>query len=146
MQGLFRGFVTLICGVAAFYFVFWMGGALLHALGLPFWISFVFSAGVSALVGRYIWARTASVQSGLAGSVVLGALITGGVGFVAGFFGPLVFAPDANQGPLLGLFITGPLGFAAGGVGGGVHWLVRRRRAAPYGEAPADPRVEPTRR
>jgi len=34
--------------------------------------------------------------------------------FAVGFFGPLAWAPDANQGPLLGIFITGPLGFAAG--------------------------------
>jgi len=38
------------------------------------------------------------------------ALILGAVGFVAGFFGPLTFSPEANQGPLLGIFITGPGG------------------------------------
>lgn len=36
-------------------------------------------------------------------------------GFAAGFFGPIILNPDANQGPLLGLFITGP-GGAAGGL------------------------------
>ena len=42
------------------------------------------------------------------------ALLLGGIGFAAGFFGPIVFAPEANQGPLLGIFITGPLGFLIG--------------------------------
>lgn len=42
------------------------------------------------------------------------ALLLGGIGFAAGFFGPMIFAPGANQGPLLGIFITGPLGFLAG--------------------------------
>jgi hypothetical protein len=42
------------------------------------------------------------------------ACIVGGVTFAAGFFGPIVFVPQANQGPLLGIFITGPLGFGAG--------------------------------
>ena len=42
------------------------------------------------------------------------ALLLGGIGFAAGFFGPLLFAPDANQGPLLGIFITGPGGFLVG--------------------------------
>jgi hypothetical protein len=37
-------------------------------------------------------------------------------GFAAGFIGPMVFAPDANQGPLVGIFITGPAGFALGAV------------------------------
>lgn len=41
-------------------------------------------------------------------------LILGGIGFAAGFFGPMVFAPGANQGPLLGIFITGPGGFVLG--------------------------------
>lgn len=42
------------------------------------------------------------------------ALGVGAVGFVLGFFGPMLLAPGANQGPMLGIFITGPLGFACG--------------------------------
>lgn len=38
-----------------------------------------------------------------------GSLILGVLGFAAGFLGPLVFTPDASQGPLVGLFLTGPL-------------------------------------
>ncbi|MGH9572045.1 MAG: hypothetical protein ACRD40_00730 [Candidatus Acidiferrales bacterium] len=37
-------------------------------------------------------------------------LILGAVGFVCGFFGPIVLNPDANQGPLVGLFLSGPAG------------------------------------
>ena len=44
------------------------------------------------------------------------AMLLGGIGFAGGFFGPIVFAPEANQGPLLGIFITGPIGFALGGL------------------------------
>ena len=50
-----------------------------------------------------------------------GAALVGGIGFVAGFFGPIIFAPEANQGPLLGIFITGPLGFVVGGLAGLVY-------------------------
>jgi hypothetical protein len=42
------------------------------------------------------------------------ALVLGGIAFAAGFFGPMIFVPGANQGPLLGIFITGPAGFLAG--------------------------------
>jgi hypothetical protein len=61
-------------------------------------------------------------------AMFLGALITGGVGFCGGFFGPLIFAPEANQGPLLGIFITGPLGVVLGAIGGLVFWLVRQAK------------------
>jgi hypothetical protein len=40
--------------------------------------------------------------------------ILGGAGFAAGFLGPLVFAPEANQGPLVGILITGPAGALLG--------------------------------
>lgn len=43
-------------------------------------------------------------------SVFLWLLIPGAVGFSAGFVGPMIFAPDANQGPLVGIFISGPGG------------------------------------
>ena len=44
------------------------------------------------------------------------ALTPGAVGGAAGFFGPMLLNPDANQGPMLGLFITGPGGVVAGAV------------------------------
>jgi len=54
------------------------------------------------------------------------ALLVGGIGFAAGLFGPMVFAPGANQGPLLGIFITGPLGFLVG-----LGWGVFRTATEP---------------
>ena len=59
--------------------------------------------------------------------VLVTAAVVGGVAFAAGFFGPLIFTPEANQGPLLGIFITGPLGFVFG-MGIGV-WREARRAA-----------------
>ena len=41
-------------------------------------------------------------------------VLLGGVGFAAGFFGPMVFVPESNQGPMVGIFLTGPGGFALG--------------------------------
>ena len=54
------------------------------------------------------------------------AILVGSVSFAAGFFGPLILDPGANQGPLLGIFFTGPLGFALGLVWG--LWREIRRR------------------
>jgi hypothetical protein len=59
---------------------------------------------------------------------LLGGLILGGIGFVAGFFGPIIFRPEANQGPLLGIFVTGPLGFVLGAVVGALVSLFRSPR------------------
>ncbi|CDX18871.1 hypothetical protein MPL3356_290022 [Mesorhizobium plurifarium] len=54
--------------------------------------------------------------------------ILGTVGFLGGFVGPVIFTPEANQGPLLGIFITGPLGFVLGLVVGFVLRLLPERR------------------
>jgi hypothetical protein len=61
------------------------------------------------------------------GHVLIGALILGGISFIAGFVGPIIITPKANQGPLLGFFITGPLGFTLGGVIGAIYSWLRLR-------------------
>ncbi|WP_353229285.1 hypothetical protein [Novosphingobium sp.] len=63
---------------------------------------------------------------GIIRSALRGGCLLGLIGFAGGFFGPIVFMPDANQGPLLGIFITGPLGFVLGLVGGAIMAAVRR--------------------
>ncbi len=45
---------------------------------------------------------------------ILWPLLLGATGFAAGFFGPIAFNPDSNQGPLMGIFITGPGGALLG--------------------------------
>lgn len=120
--------LTIITALAAYYFTFWVGSALMHSLHPPPWLSFVGALLIACAVGRNVWLQTTSSQKGLFKSIVLGAVVLGGIGFSAGFLGPILFAPDANQGPLLGIFFTGPLGFLLGGLGGAVVWIVRRRR------------------
>lgn len=39
--------------------------------------------------------------------MVLWGAVIGGSGFLLGFIGPMIVAPDANQGPLLGIFVLG---------------------------------------
>jgi hypothetical protein len=52
-------------------------------------------------------------------------LALGGVGFAAGFLGPMLLNPGANQGPMAGIFITGPGGALLGLVMGLVSRIVR---------------------
>jgi len=67
-------------------------------------------------------------------STFVGGAIVGSVGFAAGFFGPIIFMPDSNQGPLLGIFITGPLGFVVGAVGGFGYGVYRASQSRQSGE------------
>lgn len=52
-------------------------------------------------------------------------VILGIIGFLGGFLGPMIFMPDANQGPMFGIFISGPAGFVLGLVVGLVIALAR---------------------
>jgi hypothetical protein len=94
--------VTIVAAVATMSFTFWTGAVGLSVV-LPDGVAWAVTQGLSLLLG------------GLAARA-----------FCLGFFGPMLVAPDANQGPMLGLFITGPLGFVAGGLGGAARWWRRR--------------------
>lgn len=65
------------------------------------------------------------ILNNLNNPIVSKALITGIVSctitFVLGFIGPMIFYPEANQGPILGFFIA-PIGFIAGSILGGIYW------------------------
>ena len=128
MRTVFRVVATLISAVAALYFVFWVSGALLPRVHASLGIAWLASLMAACLVAWFVWKQTASVHRGLVKAMVLGAFLTGGIGFAVGFFGPIIFMPSANQGPLLGIFITGPLGFLAGALGGAFVWISRSRR------------------
>lgn len=118
--------LALLVGVATLYFVFWLPMSLLSFLPAHTLIAFAGSVAAAIWAGRYMWLRTQD-GGGLLTMTLGGAMIVGTVGFLGGFFGPMIFAPDANQGPLLGIFITGPLGFLLGGVGGLIFGLARRK-------------------
>jgi hypothetical protein len=113
---------------ATYYFIFWLPLSLVP-FGEDSVLPGLIALACAVAAGWYVWNRLGKVDPGLVTSVMLGAIILGAIGFCGGFFGPIIFAPDANQGPLLGLFITGPLGFLLGGIGGLVYWLAKGRKA-----------------
>ncbi len=125
MKLVFRLLALLVS--ATYYFVFWLPLSF-----VPFLQQNIGGSILSLLcavgVGWYTWKSLNSIPDGLVSSIFLGAIILGAIGFCAGFFGPIIFTPRANQGPLLGIFITGPLGFVFGGVGGFVYWLFKGKK------------------
>ena len=123
--------LAFIVGVATYFFMFWLSFSLLSFLPGHLLLALVGSLAAAIWAARYVWRRTEhGSENGVLALTFGGAIIVGAVGFVGGFFGPMIWAPDANQGPLLGIFYTGPLGFVLGGGGGFLYALVRRRRHA----------------
>jgi hypothetical protein len=84
-------------------------------------------AGAVALWKLPVWQGRASLGDVVIAEILKWAVMVGAAGFCLGFFGPMILAPGANQGPLLGLFITGPLGAVAGAIGGYVVGSRRER-------------------
>lgn len=126
MDTLARGIAAFFAAIAAFYMTLWVAGAILLPDNTPGVVRFLTSLAAAAWTARFVWRRPPSGRDGLARAAGTGALLLGTAGFVAGFFGPMIFAPGANQGPMLGLFITGPLGAVAGGAGGAIRWIWNR--------------------
>ncbi|MFA7387603.1 MAG: hypothetical protein WCZ87_08085 [Thiohalobacteraceae bacterium] len=109
---------------ATFFFIYWVPFSLLPFGNTP--IPALVSLACAVAVGRFVWRRLDGDSNGLVASTLRGAVLLGSIGFCAGFFGPMIFVPGANQGPLLGIFVTGPLGFLLGGAGGFVYGLKGR--------------------
>ena len=126
MMSLFRVLISSVVVLTTYYFVYWLPFSLIP-LGGQRWIASVTSLLCAVGAGRYVWARTRSGAATWIASVLYGAIMLGAIGFASGFFGPMILAPEANQGPLLGIFITGPLGMVVGAVGGLVYALAWRK-------------------
>lgn len=118
---------ALLAGFVTYWFMYWVPLALIPLPG-TFVVDMLVAFLCALLVGRMVYGKAVGVDPGAVAAAMSGALLVGGVSFVAGFFGPMLLAPGANQGPMLGIFITGPIGALLGAVGGFVWW--RRRRAA----------------
>ena len=121
-----RRIAMVIVIPATYLFVYWVPFSLIP-LGEHRWIAHVVSLLAAIAVARFVWVKMDAL-AGAKTSILVGAFLVGGIGFAVGFFGPIYFAPEANQGPLLGIFITGPLGFVVGAVGGLIYWIRRNRK------------------
>ncbi|MFN3717005.1 MAG: multidrug ABC transporter permease [Thiobacillus sp.] len=119
----------ILASTAAFFGA-WLLAFLLTLAVLPealAWLQPILALAFAIWVTHRVWqGLDVATDGSLAIHVGMGAAIVGGLGFVPGFFGPMIFAPEANQGPLPGIFITGPGGGMAGAITGWLVWLKRR--------------------
>ncbi len=118
---------AVVTGIPAFAtLVLVMASMLFFGPVLP--VRILIAALVAALVAWYARRAIGSPEfAGFVEAIFLGVVVIGGIGSLGGFVGPMIFAPGANQGPLLDIFITGPLGFLLGAIGGGVRDANARR-------------------
>jgi hypothetical protein len=123
-----QGIAAFFTFVATFLFVYWIPFSILMSDRLSDWLPLIGSLSCAALAAMFVWRSLAAADRGFVASVAVGAALVGTVGFIGGFFGPMLFAPGANQGPLLGLFITGPGGFLLGAIGGAGYRLMTHAR------------------
>lgn len=122
MKTFIRVLATLFTLIAVYYFTFWIPFAFVPQSIRATFIPHVISLLVAIAISYFVWKKVGSSTEGLISHTLKIGIVVGAISFILGFFGPMILAPGANQGPLLGLFITGPLGFVSGLIGGAIHW------------------------
>lgn len=126
MKTVTRIILTFLSVFASYFFIFWVPFSLIpEAHNIPV-IRIIVSLLIALTIGFFVWKQTGKISNGLLKHIIMGGIITGSIGFIIGFFGPMIFSPASNQGPLLGIFITGPIGFIIGLVGGGIYWRIKK--------------------
>lgn len=126
MKIVLRFIVLLIIVPSAYYFLFWIPFSFIP-VGELHWLRNLISIICALGVGFYIWVKLGTAPEKLMTCILSGAVLGGAIGFSAGFFGPIILTPGANQGPLLGIFFTGPIGFCFGGIVGLLYWSFRNK-------------------
>jgi hypothetical protein len=107
-----RGVIAMAVFVMT-YLLVWLG-LLLISVNLVQGAAALLPWLAGGLAAWWSWNRSARSGRSDGFRLLAGGAVGGAVGFMLGFFGPMVLAPEANPGPLLGLFITAPAGAILG--------------------------------
>lgn len=128
MQTAMRIILTSFVFVAGYFFVYWLPLSLLPKLHDTPYLPNIISLLIAVALSVFVWKKTSINSQNLAAHIIMGGFIVGAIGFILGFFGPIIFNFGGNQGPLLGIFLTGPLGFIIGLISGAVYWKFKRKK------------------
>jgi hypothetical protein len=125
MNPVLRSLIAALATFAACWYVYWVPLFIVleSAYGRfhGMWIIRVLgSLLAAAAVAQYTWRHKSLAPQGLIRCILVGSVVMGGVGFSAGWFGPMILDPG-SQGPLIAI-VTGPLGFLVGAIGGTCYW------------------------
>jgi hypothetical protein len=88
---------------------------------------------IAIIAAILLWRKIGNISNTLPACIIAGGITFGIIGFILGFFGPMLLTPSSNQGPLLGFFF-GPVGLALGLLAGGVYWYpkVKKKRGVSF--------------
>lgn len=113
----------ILAGICSLPFLFYglayLVGMWTHSTGLNSLILLGLPLAALTFAALGLWYAISGWNEGARKRITRGTLFAiglGMVGFVAGFFGPLILTPNSNQGPLLGFVVTGPWGTILGGL------------------------------
>ncbi len=119
--------LKITCSLLLFAIVlFFIQTILLITTELPDWIGAVLSISCATCAGWYSWQLLSGKKTGIVAAILTGALILGALGFIFGFFGPMLVAQDTQQAAFIGIFVTSPIGIVLGAIGG--YLLASRRK------------------
>ncbi len=123
-----RVILTFLTFVASYFFIYWLPLSLITGLHQIPTLANIISLLIAVAISILVWKKTSATSNSLAYYIIVGGIIFGAISFILGFFGPIIFWPDAAQGPLLGIFFTGPSGFILGLIIGAVYWKIKGKK------------------
>lgn len=79
---------------------------------------------ITSIILIFLWKKTENVlvPKNLGAWMLMGGFTIGVITFIFGYFGPMIYFPKSNDGPLLGILVTGPFGFLIGLIAGMLFW------------------------
>lgn len=128
MMNLLKPCIALLMFVIVLLFVYTM---LSITLSPPVWLGLSASVAFAALAAWIAWQLISGAPINTFLSITGSALMVSALSFTAGFWGPMIFAKETNQAPLIGIFIATPFGLIVGAIAGYVYAVKQTNKNLP---------------
>jgi hypothetical protein len=121
MKNLGKMMVAVFAVLISYTFFYWIYFMVVPYSNSFTWLANIIAFCLSISIGLFMYRKMGRNDNRVLTYALKGAVLLGAIGFSIGFFGPIIFTPSSNQGPLLGIFITGPIGFLLGLIAGALY-------------------------